>query len=93
MKYLQPPFCIIKVTEKPEELLAVFASKEEVISWLAQYFNNVLHLERQYKESYQPVSYIKSLDISLEQYVRDCAIKSTHHLILAVHCKWLLGHI
>ena len=46
LKYLQTPFFLIELPVKPEKVLAVYAGKEEVVSWLAQCLHDVPHLER-----------------------------------------------
>ena len=71
---------MVYIPGKPEKPLAVFASTDEMVSWLADCLHDVPHLERQYIEPHQPTSYIISLDVCLEHYVRSYTIESTYSI-------------
>lgn len=92
LKYLQPPSCWEKMPGKCEIHMAVFASSEEVVSWLSHYFDDVPHLEKQYIESANVLNQVFG---NQEQYVRCNQIyiyRVTYHLILAINCEWVPGN-
>ena len=75
-----------------KEMVGVYPSSEEVVSWLAHNINDVFHLQREYLESHIK-ALLLNLDMRVGQNVTVCTYLVTYRLVLAVRCKSVLGDV